>query len=611
MALQVWLPLNKEGQFQNQGLADIIVTNNGATYDANGKIGGCYKFTPGRNNASQYMYLNKTSADIIEQSGSFSLACWFIRTGNLYSNGCGLITCNQYKNFGFGLYLKSNGGFDFMMCDETSETEWQPTFYSEINKWTHVCVTYDKITHQQSLYINGEYKASNFMSFDWKHRLNQNIYIGLGLQGGWGYTLNGSMNDVRIYNHCLSPKEVHEIAKGLVLHYPMNDEYAESTINLGNNGSVRGWNNSGNSIRNGNDTSIPKILDSQPVYSIKVTTAGNCAITFSYVNASSFKGQTVTASCWFYTNSSVSASTPYLRSSINNNVITQLKYNGTTNPTTWPKNQWIRLTGTGTVDPNETSVYFCDYANNLNEFRAYTCWQLELKDHVTPYTPTTRNELVYDCSGYCNNGTVTGSLQVVDDSPRYNNSIKNISTVDNIIKAELNMSSMNQLTLNWWGKYNDGFRNGVSKGTTLLGGYINSSNDPNCANDYDTTAFNYRDGIWDMYNGFSHYRLNDSLNGITDNTWRMYTLVWNGSKAIQYVNGDQINSIAVSGTLVPFKYLYIGQSYAGGVNRVTTGCWSDIRLYSTALSDDDIKELYNTSAIINNNNTLEAYEFVE
>jgi hypothetical protein len=31
------------------------------------------------------------------------------------------------------------------------------------------------------------------------------------------------MNDMRIYNHALSAAEVKEIAKGLVLHYPLNN----------------------------------------------------------------------------------------------------------------------------------------------------------------------------------------------------------------------------------------------------------------------------------------------------------------------------------------------------------------------------------------------------
>ena len=51
--LEAWLPLNKEGNFYNQGLANIIVTNSGATYNTNGKIGGCYIFGDGTS-SNQY-----------------------------------------------------------------------------------------------------------------------------------------------------------------------------------------------------------------------------------------------------------------------------------------------------------------------------------------------------------------------------------------------------------------------------------------------------------------------------------------------------------------------------------------------------------------------------
>ena len=51
MALQVWLPLN--GNLNNQGLANVTVSNSGATVNSAGKIGSCYAFTEG-----QYMVLN-------------------------------------------------------------------------------------------------------------------------------------------------------------------------------------------------------------------------------------------------------------------------------------------------------------------------------------------------------------------------------------------------------------------------------------------------------------------------------------------------------------------------------------------------------------------------
>lgn len=38
---------------------------------------------------------------------------------------------------------------------------------------------------------------------------------------------------------------------------------------------------------------------------------------------------------------------------------------------------------------------------------------------------------------------------------------------------------------------------------------------------------------------------------------------------------------------------------------------SDVRLYATALSEDDIKELYNTSAFVTNNGVFAEYELYE
>ena len=72
MALQVWLPLN--GNLNNQGLANVTVTNSGATVNSAGKIGSCYAFTE-----SQYMVLNNVP---FSQLGNCSVCFWIYLPSN-------------------------------------------------------------------------------------------------------------------------------------------------------------------------------------------------------------------------------------------------------------------------------------------------------------------------------------------------------------------------------------------------------------------------------------------------------------------------------------------------------------------------------------------------
>ena len=88
-------------------------------------------------------------------------------------------------------------------------------------------MTYDGQTIR--LYVNGE--LDNRPGVDYTYTTQKNIedyiIVGawalLGTDGGRklysGYKLNGSINDFRIYDHCLTPKEVRELAQGLTVHY--------------------------------------------------------------------------------------------------------------------------------------------------------------------------------------------------------------------------------------------------------------------------------------------------------------------------------------------------------------------------------------------------------
>ena len=82
MSLKVWLPLN--GNLNNQGLADVTVTNNGATVNSAGKIGSCYAFNGSSSNYMSYSNFNASGLSEI------SVCCWVKPSNTNLSNLFGI-----------------------------------------------------------------------------------------------------------------------------------------------------------------------------------------------------------------------------------------------------------------------------------------------------------------------------------------------------------------------------------------------------------------------------------------------------------------------------------------------------------------------------------------
>lgn len=591
MALQVWLPLNKEGDFQNRGLADITVTNNGATYNSSGKVGGCYTFGDG-SASSKGINIDNNFTTL---GASRSVCAWVNPKGNHLHYSGTIASSGNWNNMRWAFCLNQDNtgltGFD---------NEYSNYFTTPIptNTWTHLCVTVDN--NVTKFYKNGVYLGEQARGSTFKSDAN-NTMIGRETYASGYFTFNGDISDVRIYDHCLSPKEVKEISKALVLHYPLNDAYVEGTTNLVTRESGSTYTNN---VWGGHTyTSIVSDFSSEPI----PTNVGN-TITITYDSSSGLGGVNhQLANPFTVTANTIYTYSLYIKSEDIDTCfhVNYLYFYGDTsgrscanrNNRVYIGNGWYRYWGTFTTGSEQTTLnpYFYVYPRKNTTYYIAGA-QIEQKDHMTPYVFGTRaSSTVYDCSGYSNNGTITGSLSCSDDSPRYKVSTYFSAPTNKIALPAINYSGFgNSYTFSWWAKGTPdmmwGFENGNRLNIPYVGLYANTgdgSGNPFYTPGTTTTITDPRSST-----EFKHY-----------------VAVGDGSTLKLYVNGVHYGTAktykALTGTLIYINGWNASGSYGG------TEYVSDFRIYATALSADDVKELYNTSAMVCNNGTMLAYELEE
>lgn len=226
MGLIAWYPLN--GDLKDKGLLgyDLINSNNSViTVNDNGKIGKCYEDL-----TTSYAYLEASHP--IQLPTTHSMFCWvypevLASSSNLDGVlGNHIFTDSNPSNT--GITLKKISDTTYKISLNTANINNQRTYNTytgnttlNINEWHHIGFTYDgkKIRLYVDGNLDGEVSYSNmkFSSqkiriFSWSNVYNQTTYTG-----------KKKINDVRIYDHCLSKEEVKEISKALVLHYNFED----------------------------------------------------------------------------------------------------------------------------------------------------------------------------------------------------------------------------------------------------------------------------------------------------------------------------------------------------------------------------------------------------
>lgn len=569
MSLQVWLPLN--GNLENQGLSNVTVTNNGATVDNNGKIGKCYSFSNGNTLFCADTILSKNQNE-------YSISVWAKGYGCLYSQR------PEMNSIYRCIFIYSQ---NLILFDEGNR--WDASVTYDGNNWNHF--VFIKNGSKRYIYINGHLAGEN-ANASTPSQVSTGFFIGdsqITETSTSNNPFNGKLNDFRIYDHALSAKEVKELSKGLVLHYRLAGPGQANLLN-GNIHLSSAWTQENHTVVDYSDSNFTglKITATQAngrIYNSvsNLWIANNAKYTVSFWAKSDTVGTTIDCS------RSLRDFSPTF-----------------TLDTNWKYYSGI-ITTTGTATDGTLSIRI----NQASRVVYIVNIKVENGAIATPFVPPSNssiysamgynNNIEYDCSGYRRNGTKSRNITWDIDSPRYTTSYSALS--DYPIKAEVNMPSCDSMTVSFWTK--------ITTFGTAKSGLFATSNMSTDPTDYNDTAMAQRDSDIDL-KGVSGSGKIFNFTAPSTGQWHHCVFVYDGSKVYYYQDGKKINEEACAiGALKSYQYFYLGYSKAGGVVRKTLGKWSDLRIYTTALSAEDIAELYHSAVIVDNTGKNYAYEYFE
>jgi hypothetical protein len=339
------------------------------------------------------------------------------------------------------------------------------------------------------------------------------------------------------------------------------------------------WNNSGTASWSNNDSTVTRLVPDLPVMSMYKLTDGNSHLGFGYSSQVTTSTE-YTYSTYIWIPSSNSAtmpgSVPYFRPQPANYGAVTLSYNGSTNWGTWPRDRWIRISGTATTQAtNVTSAYISCYLDTAGDKVFFTAPQMEQKSHATPFI----------------NGTRSATQGLLDFTGNSTIDLTNVSFDSNAQMTfdgtddEINTGITTQLTdfscevvfknnnSQAWGRlvdksYTDGFFISAyfaTSGIGYVGAGIIEPNPPHGqALQYDTNKYNY------------------------------FVVTRSGTTHTIYLNGSA-NSLSKTGS-----------SSALGTAEMAIGAWYDtygsqrftgeipvVKLYNRALTADEVQRNFN------------------
>lgn len=524
----------------------------------NGKIGKTFGFANNENGIS-VASTNLVGLEV------YTMCAWVKPLGNHRNYNGTIISSGNWnsKAWAFGL-SQNNSQIDVASYGYNRYIS-HPV---PVGEWTHIlCTAQNNIT---KVYVNGAYigQVSTTSRLD---SSASNLCIGRETYASGYFSFNGNINDVRVYDHILSEKEIKELAQAKILHYKF-DDFQEPTRNM----LIGGGEPVTSSSYAIKDYPLVEPLVEGRTYTVSMkATLGEGKSYFGLYNSGPHVSVTVLGGA-------------------------QLGEDGV-----------YRRTFTWQVGSSANTYLRVYHMPSSAVVDSTVEWiQVEEKDHPTPFVDDTRGGMVCDCSGYDNHGSLelATTPQWVSESKIGTGCYQFDGETSHILVNATTMDSLvaNDFSITFWLNSND--VTGLTR--DVLGG-------GNYGHTYGGVAFSHHSGntwCYDIYtepSGRHTLTISDSSNIIPFNQWSHIVLSRNRSNSSQsiHVNGVKVGERTVAGSedirwnqsAFPLK---IGKGHYNSTN----GMIDDVRIYTTALSDADIKDLYQTRASLDNVGNLCTHE---
>ena len=577
MALQIWLPLN--GNLNNQGLNTYTISNTGVI-DSLGKIGSCYSYS------KQYTLI---SGDIISNLSKFSISCWVYLTNASTYN-----IFTSENSSGYWQFLLGNNSIkvrDSVSGLSGSRIEKTITAIPS-SVWVHITVVYDEGVVK--VYQNGVLKDTLTFHSGATMNTHDKMYIGAdGLNNASTYPGNCKINDFRVYNHCLSDKEVSEISKGLILHYKLSENY--QTLNnsfkyptFNTSSGHGGWshwapsNNTGTYSQNTNREYIYRDTQTYSHY-FEHKSGANYYICYQ---SPAFEGG--------YRSAQAIIKMPNGEDPRGHVLFSHNANVGTNPPTTFTQlgdGFWLmKHEGFQQDGSNDLVSIYITHNKGVYISEAY----LENDKKVCSDIFSTNNNNVIDCSGYTREGEIIGNLTTNSDTPRYDY----VTSFDGKSYVQITSPSVEVRSVSFWAKWNS-----IPSGQSVV--FVDQKS---------KMGFGLMStGILCSSNGISTNTFNKT--SIVANKWYHFVIVNTGTTPTStsrdlFINGvKQIPTSNSSNWTFNIDYLQVGKRSTTSDGFV--GSISDFRMYVTPLTDNDVMDLYSTSTSVDNFGNLHCYEVDE